>query len=152
MADIVDKSTRSRIMSSIRGQNTSAEIAVRKGLFRLGFRYRINVRSLPGKPDIVLPKYNAIILINGCFWHGHDCHLFKLPTSNTTFWKDKFESNRKRDRRVVHLLKSQGWKVASVWECYYRGKSAKGTIDDTIPILAHWLLRKSQCINIRGKK
>ena len=95
--DIVDKKTRSRMMSNIRSKNTKAEIAIRKRLFAAGFRYRLFDPRLPGKPDIVLPRYKTVIFIHGCLWHGHNCPLYKIPTTRTEFWKNKLEGNRKRD-------------------------------------------------------
>jgi DNA mismatch endonuclease (patch repair protein) len=123
MADIVDKATRSRMMSGIRAKHTRPEILVRKGLFSRGFRYRIHARRLPGKPDVVLPKYKAVILIHGCFWHKHNCHLFKMPSTNRPFWKKKFEANRNNDKAAVAALRKQGWRVLSIWECSLKGKS-----------------------------
>ena len=94
MTDIVDRKTRSRMMSGIRSRNTRIEITVRKRLFSLGFRYRINDRRLPGKPDMVFPKYRAVIFTHGCFWHGHDCKYFRLPSSNRDFWQAKISRNK----------------------------------------------------------
>ena len=111
MVDFVDKATRSRMMSGIRGKNTRPEILIRHGLHRLGFRYRIHGSKLPGSPDIVLPKYNAVILVHGCFWHGHDCRYFKLPSTRTDFWQGKIDSNRARDGRNTDSLLTAGWRV-----------------------------------------
>ena len=105
-------------MASVSSQETKPEITVRSFLFKLGFRYRKNVTTLPSKPDIVLPKYKTIILIHGCFWHGHkNCKASKLPTSNEKYWKDKIASNIVRDLRNKRILKKLGWKVIIVWEC-----------------------------------
>ena len=123
MTDIVDPETRSRMMSGIRSKDTKPELLIRKGLHRLGFRYRLHVKDLPGKPDLVFPKYKAVILINGCFWHGHDCHLFKMPSTRPDFWKEKIRKNRKRDSEVIDALEKNGWKVLSIWECSMRGKT-----------------------------
>ena len=124
MVDIVDKATRSRMMSGIRGKNTQPEILIRHGLHRLGFRYRLHGSKLPGRPDIVLPKFNAVILVHGCFWHGHDCRYFKLPTTRTGFWKEKIDGNRARDSRNLDSLLTAGWRVCIVWECAVRGRDA----------------------------
>ncbi|AOV17837.1 very short patch repair endonuclease [Acidihalobacter aeolianus] len=121
MADVVDAATRSRMMAGIRGQNTKPEILVRSLLHREGFRYRLHVKELPGKPDIVLPKYCAVIFVHGCFWHGHDCPLYRLPGTRRDFWQDKIDRNRDRDRRVRNALLAACWRVAVVWECALRG-------------------------------
>jgi DNA mismatch endonuclease (patch repair protein) len=117
MADVVDKATRSRMMSNIKGQNTKPEIYIRSGLHKLGFRFQINDNKLKGKPDVVLKRLSAVIFINGCFWHGHDCHYFKLPKTRPDFWFAKIESNKKRDAETVNVLHSEGWRVCIVWEC-----------------------------------
>ena len=117
MSDIFSFQKRSDIMSKIGGKNTKPEILVRKFLFSKGFRYRINVKTLPGKPDIVLPKYKTIIFVNGCFWHGHNCKKGKLPSSNTDFWKEKISNNKSRDDKNSDLLIKLGWKVIIIWQC-----------------------------------
>ena len=104
-------------MSKIGGKNTKPEILVRKFLFSKGFRYRINVKTLPGKPDIVLPKYKTVIFVNGCFWHGHNCKKGKLPSSNTDFWRGKVSNNKLRDDKNSDLLIKLGWKVIIIWQC-----------------------------------
>ena len=117
MSDIFSSQKRSDIMSKISGKNTKPEILVRKFLFSKGFRYRINVKTLPGKPDIVLPKYKTVIFINGCFWHGHNCKKGKLPSSNIDFWKGKISNNKSRDDKNSDLLVKLGWKVIIIWQC-----------------------------------
>ena len=117
MSDIFSSQKRSDIMSKISGKNTKPEILVRKFLFSKGFRYRINVKTLPGKPDIVLPKYKTVIFINGCFWHGHICKKGKLPSSNIDFWKEKISNNKSRDDKNSDLLVKLGWKVIIIWQC-----------------------------------
>jgi len=112
------------MMSGIRSSNTRIEIELRHRLHRAGLRYRLHRADLPGKPDLVFPKYEAVIFVNGCFWHGHDCELFRLPKSNTDFWKEKIERNRERDRRNLLELRSRGWRVLEVWECAVRGSGA----------------------------
>ena len=105
-------------MSGIKNKNTSPEILVRKTLFRLGFRYKINDKSLPGSPDIVLPKYKTIIFVHGCFWHGHaQCDKSIIPKTNLDFWKLKIVKNKKRDRKVKSDLRKLGWKLIIVWDC-----------------------------------
>ena len=115
--DKLTKEQRSINMSHIRGKNTSLEIAVRKRLFADGFRYRINVSNLPGKPYIVLPKYNTVIFVNGCFWHRHNCKRATIPKTNTDYWIKKFENNVKNDEKNYALLRNLGWHVIVVWEC-----------------------------------
>jgi DNA mismatch endonuclease, patch repair protein len=110
-------------MSRIRGSDTKIELLVRRGLHRLGFRYRLGGAALPGRPDITLPKYRAVVFVHGCFWHGHNCHLFRLPKTRTQFWKDKIESNVSRDSRVVEELRRLKWRVVTIWECELRGKT-----------------------------
>lgn len=117
MSDIFSFQKRSDIMSKIGGKNTKPEILVRKFLFSKGFRYRINVKTLPGKPDIVLPKYKTVIFVNGCFWHGHNCKKGKLPSSNTDFWRGKISNNKLRDDKNSDLLIKLGWKVIIIWQC-----------------------------------
>lgn len=118
MADVHDPATRSYNMSRIKGKNTKPEMLVRKFLFAHGFRFRLHDKKLPGKPDIVLPKYKTVIFVNGCFWHGHhECKYFVLPKSNTEFWNDKIVKNVKRDILSQVELVEMGWRVIVVWEC-----------------------------------
>lgn len=117
MADNHSKEVRSRNMSHIRSTNSKPEETVRKYLFSHGFRYRKNVKTLPGKPDIVLSKYKTAIFVNGCFWHKHDCPRFVWPSSNTDYWIPKIQRNVERDQRNMDSLKETGWNVIIVWEC-----------------------------------
>ncbi|MTI01649.1 very short patch repair endonuclease [Roseibium sp. RKSG952] len=118
MTDIVDVQTRSRMMSNIRSRNTKPEVSLRQTLHREGFRFRINVRGLPGSPDIVLPKWQTVVLVHGCFWHQHPgCSKATVPNTNTEFWSQKFEANRRRDVKVLEQLHALGWRTAIVWEC-----------------------------------
>jgi DNA mismatch endonuclease (patch repair protein) len=117
MSDIYSKQKRSEIMSRISGKETKPEILVRKFLFANGFRFRKNVKDLPGKPDIVLPKYKTVIFIHGCFWHGHTCKRGTLPTTNIEFWKTKIGGNIERDKRDISELEKQGWNVIVIWQC-----------------------------------
>lgn len=109
-------------MRAIRSKNTAPELLIRKLLFSLGFRFRLHVKNLPGTPDIVLPKYRTAIFVHGCFWHGHDCHLFTLPQTRREFWQAKIDANRQRDLRSEDLLIGAGWRVLSVWECALKGR------------------------------
>ncbi len=133
MADVHDKATRSYNMSRIRNKNTKPEILIRKFLFKNGFRYRINVKKLPGTPDIVLPKYKTVIFINGCFWHGHNnCKYFKLPETRKEWWKNKIEKNIDNDFKKQNLLREAGYKVIVVWECEIKNRSIYETLIDEI--------------------
>ncbi len=124
MADVMTPEQRSRCMAAIRGKDTKPEMIVRKYLFSRGLRFRVQVRKLPGNPDIVLPKYKTVIFVNGCFWHGHEgCKYFRLPKSNIEFWKEKIERNIERDRESMQALFDLGWKVIRVWECELRNKA-----------------------------
>ena len=118
MPDIYTKLKRSQIMSKISGKETKPELLVRKYLFSQGFRFRKNVKNLPGSPDIVLPKYKAVIFVHGCFWHGHEgCKRSKLPETNKEFWKNKISATKDRDIRNVAKLEKMGWKVIIIWQC-----------------------------------
>jgi DNA mismatch endonuclease, patch repair protein len=113
------------MMAGIRSKNTKPEIGVRKLLHRLGFRFRLHRKDLPGKPDIVLPKWNAAVFVHGCFWHGHaNCPLYRLPLSNADFWSEKIGGNMIRDAKGASDLLASGWRVITVWECALKGKSA----------------------------
>lgn len=131
MPDKLSLEQRRRCMSRIRGKDTKPEILVRKGLFARGFRFRVQDRRLPGKPDIVLPKYRVAILVNGCFWHGHKgCRYATRPKSNVHFWDAKIARNRHRDEVTAAHLEALGWTVITVWECELRSKeAAKEKID-----------------------
>lgn len=118
MSDKLSKEQRSWNMSRIRGKDTGIEVAVRKQLFSLGYRYRKNDKKLPGKPDIVFPKYKTVVFIHGCFWHMHsDCKIARIPKSNTNFWIEKLNRNVEKDQKNTSLLKEMGWNVITVWEC-----------------------------------
>jgi len=108
-------------MSRIRGADTRLEVLVRKGLHARGFRYRLGGAGLPGRPDIVLPRYRTVVFVHGCFWHGHDCPLYRLPKTRPEFWADKIGKNRARDARVICELETLGWKSTIIWECSLRG-------------------------------
>lgn len=127
--DVHDKKTRSYNMSRIKGKDTKPEETARKYLFSQGFRYRKNDKSLPGKPDIVLPKYRTVIFVNGCFWHKHEgCRYFVWPRSNQKFWKEKIEGNVERDRRKTAELLAAGWRVLVIWECELKPEAKEQTL------------------------
>lgn len=135
MADIFTKKKRSEIMSKIRAFNTRPELIVRKFLFSQGFRYRIHQKSLPGTPDIVLKKYKTVILINGCFWHGHrnkNCKIFKIPKSRQSYWIPKIENNRCKDIQQQKSLKKLGWKVIVIWECQLKKRRLDRTLESVV--------------------
>lgn len=133
MADVHTPEQRSYNMSRIHSKNTKPEELVRRFLFSQGFRYRKNDTRLPGKPDIVLPKYKTVVFVNGCFWHGHEgCRYFVWPKNNAEFWKEKITGNIQRDKRNHHLLEEQGWRVIEIWECELK----KNTFQETLVSLA----------------
>ncbi len=153
MADIVDTATRSRMMAGIRSKDTGPELEIRKKLFAKRFRYRLHDRRLPGKPDIVLPRYGAVIFFHGCFWHAHDCHLFRLPSSRVAFWEKKLLRNAEKDRESRDELKELGWRIMTIWECSFRGPGKKRDkeIDAIIATAVQWLQSgKNDDIEVRG--
>lgn len=134
--DVHDKTTRSYNMSRIRSKDTEPEETVRKYLFSKGFRYRKNDKRLPGRPDIVLPKYKVCIFINGCFWHKHDgCKYFVLPKSNTLFWINKLEANVRRDESNYLQLRELGWDVIIIWECELKSSARDATLSTLIGMI-----------------
>jgi len=149
MADVVSPAVRSRMMAGIRGKNTKPEIIVRRGLHALGFRYRLHDRKLPGKPDLVFPARQAVIFVHGCFWHGHDCHLFKWPSTREDFWQAKITRNRENDRRHSASLNEAGWRQATVWECSLKGKTRLPQ-GEPVRLLADWLRSDHTSIEIEG--
>jgi len=148
MVDIVDSATRSRMMSGIRGRDTKPEKLIRSLLHRRGFRFRVNRRDLPGKPDVVFPGRHAVILVHGCFWHGHDCALFRLPGTRTEFWAEKITGNRSNDARVKQALLNAGWRVGTVWECALRGRDRD--IPGVVDALVEWLNGDALTLELRG--
>lgn len=137
-------------MSGIRGKDTKPEIVVRRLLHRLGYRFRLHCKDLPGRPDIVLPKWRTVIFVNGCYWHGHkDCHLFRLPKTRTEFWSKKIEGNQARDQRNYIVLEAAGWKVLVIWECAVSKKKSLTTKQLEIALTAAFKSSKS-LIDIRG--
>lgn len=138
MVDVVDTVTRSRMMRGIRGKNTRPELLIRQMLHASGFRFRLHDPNLPGRPDIVLAKWRAVVFVHGCFWHGHDCSLFRLPSTRPEFWASKISQNKDRDTKAVAALIDCGWRVCIVWECALKGRGRLnvGTIDLK---LAEWI-------------
>jgi len=140
------------MMAAVKGRNTRYEIAIRKRLFSKGFRYRIDNRKLPGRPDIVLSKHKAIIFINGCFWHYHECHLSRLPKSRVEWWRDKLELNRQRDTRNLEILISDGWRVLIIWECSFRrpGLRKESEFDRISKVAADFILSDTEFLEIHA--
>lgn len=133
MADVHSPETRSYNMSQIKGKNTKPEEMVRKYLFSRGFRYRKNDKNLPGKPDIVLPKYHTCVFVNGCFWHGHEgCKYFVWPKSNADFWNEKISGNIRRDNENIRKLSQLGWNVITLWECELKTDKREETLSKLV--------------------
>lgn len=138
MADIVSAETRSRMMSGIRAKNTQPEFKVRRLLHGAGYRYRLHHPDLPGKPDLVLKRWRAVIHVHGCFWHSHNCHLFRLPATDSDKWLRKLDANRDRDSFVNNELEKLGWRQLKVWECALKGRD-KLTASELLLALDRWL-------------
>lgn len=133
MADVHDKATRSYNMSRIKGKDTKPEMLVRRYLHAHGYRYRLHVKDMPGKPDIVLPKYKTVIFIHGCFWHGHEgCKYYVVPKTRTDWWLNKINTNIANDNKAVAALQQAGWKIITLWECELKPKA----IDNTLSLLS----------------
>lgn len=148
MADIVDKQTRSRMMAGIRGRNTRPEVALRSCLHRSGFRFRIHSRDLPGRPDIVLPRFRAAVFVHGCFWHRHSgCRFATVPATRPEFWAAKFAGNVERDSRARKDLLDAGWRVGIVWECSLK-QHGVGFVADR---LISWLTSPGKLIELDEK-
>lgn len=139
MVDVHRPEQRSANMRAIRQKNTGPEVQIRRLLFGRGFRYRLHVKSLPGSPDLVLKKYKVAVFVHGCFWHGHGCHLFKVPATRTEFWMNKIQSNRERDYRDVEKLLADRWRVLTIWECALKGKHRR-PVADIVNEVAAWIL------------
>lgn len=150
MPDIVPSDVRSRMMSGIKGKDTRPEMILRQGLHKLGFRYRLHDRQLPGKPDMVFPRYRAVIFAHGCFWHGHECHLFKWPSTREEFWHKKISRNKEVDATNISRLQQLGWRIGTVWECSLKGKYRINS-EEVIELCAQWLTSDIQSIEIGGQ-
>lgn len=136
MSDILTKEQRYKCMSHIRSKDTKPEIVVRKCLYAAGYRYRLQVKALPGSPDIVFRRLRTVIFINGCFWHGHEgCRYFRMPKTNVAFWESKISKNKERDSRNKERLKALGWNVIEIWECQLKPKKLSGTIESLLLML-----------------
>ena len=138
--DVLSAADRHKNMSNIRAKDTRPEKEIRSALHRIGFRFRKNDSRLPGKPDIVLPNYKAVIFVNGCFWHGHTgCKYFVIPKTNTEFWQNKINRNKERDKAEIEQLQKDGWRVGVVWECSITGKNRSSKIGDVSEKISLWL-------------
>lgn len=137
------------MMAGIKGKDTKPEILIRHGLHARGYRYKLHDKKLPGKPDMVFLKYNAAIFVNGCFWHGHNCHLFKMPKSNVEFWQTKIFRNMELDSLHAAALITMGWRVAIIWECALKGKS-KLNFDNLLLSVETWLHSDKEFISYFG--
>ncbi len=151
MPDVVSAQQRSIMMSGIKRRDTKPELLIRSELHRLGFRFRLDDRALPGRPDIVLPKYKAAIFINGCFWHVHDCHLFKWPQSKKVFWREKLGQNQIRDIANIKRLEEQDWRVLIIWECALKGKYSL-KLPELIKRVSLWITQNKPSAVISGSK
>lgn len=149
MPDIVDAATRSRIMAGIRGKNTKPEMTLRQGLHARGLRYRLHVKDLPGKPDLVFPGRRAVLFAHGCFWHGHDCHLFRMPSTRSEFWTAKIGRNRLVDERTTAALQAAGWRVGIVWECALKGRT-RLSLQTVLDRCEKWILGEELTLESRG--
>ncbi|WP_426281241.1 very short patch repair endonuclease [Lysobacter soli] len=147
--DVLTPDQRKLNMSRIRGKDTKPELDLRRGLHALGYRYRLQDRSLPGRPDLVLTKHKVAIFVNGCFWHGHDCPMFKAPKTNSDFWARKIAQNRVRDAAMIAALRSLGWRVLTVWECAQKGPR-RVPQPELIRRCSDFILGETQEAEIRG--
>lgn len=149
MADIVPPEVRSRMMAGIRGRDTKPELVLRKGLHAAGFRYRLHVKDLPGKPDMVFPRHRAVLFAHGCFWHGHDCHLFRWPSTRQEWWREKITRNRAVDARSEAALAEAGWRLGVVWECALKGRT-RLPFGEVLEACVAWLRSDAARLEIRG--
>ncbi|MEO6041555.1 MAG: DNA mismatch endonuclease Vsr [Croceibacterium sp.] len=136
-------------MAAIKGGNTQPELLIRRFLHAAGLRYRLHVKLMPGKPDLVLSRHRAVIFVHGCFWHQHDCHLFKWPRTRPDFWREKIGRNVENDDKAVTQLLADGWRVATVWECALKGRS-KLDFTQAMERLIGWIQSDERMIRIRG--
>lgn len=138
------------MMSGIRSKNTRPEITLRKLLHGMGFRYRLHTHRVPGRPDMAFPVYRAAVFVHGCFWHGHDCEFFRMPSTRPEFWAAKIAQNRARDIRVRQMLGEEGWRQLIVWECAIRGKG-EANEKEVANSIAKWLRSRRRFREIRGR-
>jgi len=141
MVDVLTPEQRRLNMSHIRGKDTKPEMLLRRGLHARGYRFRLHRRDLPGCPDLVFPQYHSVIFVNGCFWHGHDCPMFKLPATRTEFWAAKIAGNRARDARALEGLAALSWRTLVLWECILKGPTRQ-PVEEVIDRISEWLLQQ----------
>jgi DNA mismatch endonuclease (patch repair protein) len=149
VADVLTPPQRRLNMSRIRGRDTKPEMQLRQALHARGLRYRLNVRALPGCPDLVFPHFHAVIRVHGCFWHGHDCPMFKAPTTRPAFWAAKISGNRARDQRTLDQLLRNNWRVLTVWECALRGR-ARQPCADIVDLCQSFLCSAQETLEVKG--
>lgn len=147
--DIVSKESRSRIMGSVGQRDTGPEILLRSELHKVGLRYRLHDRTLPGSPDLVFPRFRSVIFVHGCYWHSHGCYRSTVPKSRREFWEEKFRANRRRDKRDIALLRERGWRVMVVWECSLIGKLSLAP-EDVVQRVRDWLIGKEEWGEVSG--
>jgi DNA mismatch endonuclease (patch repair protein) len=138
MVDVLTPEQRRLNMSRIRGRDTKPEMLLRRGLHARGLRFRLHRRDLPGRPDLVFPRFHAVIFVHGCFWHGHSCPMFKMPATRVAFWRSKIGQNRKRDWTAQAKLVEEHWRVFTVWECALRGPE-RSPVETVIDGIVRWL-------------
>lgn len=136
-------------MSGIRGKDTKPELAIRSALHRAGFRFRLHRKDLPGRPDLVFPRHDAVLFVHGCFWHGHDCHLFRWPKSREDFWREKIGKNIARDQVQHQALADSGWRVGTIWECALKGKT-RLPFDKVVDQCSIWLKSSIKTFEVSG--
>lgn len=137
------------MMAGIRATDTKPELVLRKGLHAAGFRYRLHVKDLPGRPDMVFPRHRAVLFAHGCFWHGHDCHLFRWPSTRQDWWREKITRNRTVDARCEVAMAEAGWRLGVVWECALKGR-ARLPLIEVLEACAAWLHSDTARLEVRG--
>lgn len=147
MTDVHSREVRHKNMAAIRAKDTRPEKLVRRALHAAGFRFRLHVKRLPGRPDIALARHHAVVLVHGCFFHGHDCSYFRWPKKRAAFWRTKIVDNRRRDARVLRELRAEDWRVLTVWECSLRGGTKRQST--TLAVVIKWLRSRSREREIR---
>lgn len=150
MADVLTPEQRRLNMSHIRDRDTKPELLRRRGLHARGLRFRLHRKDLPGCPDLVFPRFHAVVFVHGCFWHGHSCPMFKMPATHTTFWRRKIEQNRKRDQMAQAELIQDHWRVLTVWECSLRGPSRQ-PVEAVVDAIVQWLDLEELVGTVQGK-
>jgi DNA mismatch endonuclease (patch repair protein) len=149
VVDVLTPEQRRHNMSRIRGRDTKPEMLLRRGLHAAGLRFRLHARDLPGRPDIVFPRFRAVVLVHGCFWHGHGCPMCRLPATRADFWASKIDGNRARDRRTEEALVQSGWRVIVVWECSLRGP-ARQPLGEILARCAEFIRAGGSCAELAG--